>query len=173
MTRPPPSRCWSGAAPPPLSSSLTPGPGADGIWPSAPPSLGTSGNAQQLPSVFSSTASMPALPRALVAGAGLADGASYPRHSAARPLARRALRVSGRCARCPCASGSSAVQGRSSPALRARDVVAGSRDPETLTEIVWSSMHGLASLARARRLRPDFHDKRMAILVDLLTSGRG
>jgi hypothetical protein len=34
-------------------------------------------------------------------------------------------------------------------------------------------MHGLASLARAGRLRPDFHDKRMAILVDLLTSGRG
>jgi AcrR family transcriptional regulator len=51
--------------------------------------------------------------------------------------------------------------------------LAGSRDAETLTEIVWSSMHGLASLARARRLRPDFDDKRMAMLVDLLTSGRG
>jgi AcrR family transcriptional regulator len=51
--------------------------------------------------------------------------------------------------------------------------LAGSRDPETLTEVAWSSMHGLASLARAGRLRPDFHDKRMAILTDLLTSGRG
>ena len=49
--------------------------------------------------------------------------------------------------------------------------VAGNRDPETLTEVVWSSLHGFASLARAGRLRPDFHDKRMAILVDLLTSG--
>jgi AcrR family transcriptional regulator len=56
---------------------------------------------------------------------------------------------------------------------KAVEPLAGSRDPETLTEVVWSSMHGLAGLARARRLRPDFHDKRMAILVDLLTSGRG
>lgn len=51
--------------------------------------------------------------------------------------------------------------------------LAGSRDAETLTEVVWSSLHGLASLARAGRLRPDFHEKRMAILVELLTSGRG
>ncbi len=51
--------------------------------------------------------------------------------------------------------------------------LAGSRDPETLTEVVWSSLHGLASLARAGRLRPNFHEKRMAILVDLLTRVRG
>jgi AcrR family transcriptional regulator len=51
--------------------------------------------------------------------------------------------------------------------------VAGNRDPETLTEVVWSSLHGFASLARAGRLRPDFHDKRLAILVDLLTNGPG
>jgi AcrR family transcriptional regulator len=56
---------------------------------------------------------------------------------------------------------------------KAVEPLAGSRDPETLTEVVWSSMHGLASLAHAGRLRPDFHQKRMAILVDLLTSGRG
>jgi AcrR family transcriptional regulator len=56
---------------------------------------------------------------------------------------------------------------------KAVEPLAGSRDPETLTEVVWSSMHGLASLARAGRLRPDFHDKRLAILVDLLTTGRG
>jgi hypothetical protein len=56
---------------------------------------------------------------------------------------------------------------------KAVEPLAGSRDPETLTEVVWSSMHGLASLAHAGRLRPDFHAKRMEILVDLLTSGRG
>jgi AcrR family transcriptional regulator len=56
---------------------------------------------------------------------------------------------------------------------KAVEPLAGSRDPETLTEVVWSSMHGLASLALAGRLRPDFHDKRMAILVGFLTSGRG
>jgi AcrR family transcriptional regulator len=56
---------------------------------------------------------------------------------------------------------------------KAVEPLAGSRDPETLTEVVWSSMHGLASLARGGRLRPDFHEQRMAILVGLLTSGRG
>jgi AcrR family transcriptional regulator len=56
---------------------------------------------------------------------------------------------------------------------KAVEPLAGSRDPETLTEVAWSAMHGLASLARAGRLRPDFHDQRMAILADLLTSGHG
>jgi AcrR family transcriptional regulator len=56
---------------------------------------------------------------------------------------------------------------------KAVEPLAGSRDPDTLAEVVWSSMHGLASLARAGRLRPDFHDKRMAILAGLVTSGRG
>jgi hypothetical protein len=50
--------------------------------------------------------------------------------------------------------------------------LAGSYDPETLSEVVWSSLHGLASLARAGRLRPDFHEKRMAILIDLLKRTR-
>jgi AcrR family transcriptional regulator len=56
---------------------------------------------------------------------------------------------------------------------KAVEPLAGRQDPETLTEVVWSSLHGLASLARAGRLRPDFHDKRMTILVDLPKSGRG
>ena len=54
---------------------------------------------------------------------------------------------------------------------KAVEPLAGSRDAETLTEVAWSSMHGLASLARAGRLRPDFRDQRIAILTDLLTSG--
>ena len=56
---------------------------------------------------------------------------------------------------------------------KAVEPLAGSRDPETLTEVVWSSLHGFASLALAGRLRPDFHEKRMAILVDLLKTGHG
>ena len=56
---------------------------------------------------------------------------------------------------------------------KAVEPLAGRRDPDTMAEVVWSSMHGLASLARAGRLRPDFHDKRMAILAGLVTSGRG
>jgi AcrR family transcriptional regulator len=56
---------------------------------------------------------------------------------------------------------------------KAVEPLAGNRDPETLAEVVWSSMHGLASLARTGRLRPDFHDKRMTALADLLTCGQG
>ena len=63
------------------------------------------------------------------------------------------------------------LQEASDDVRKAVEPFAGSRDPETLTEVVWSSLHGFASLARAGRLRPDFHDKRMVILVDLLTSG--
>jgi AcrR family transcriptional regulator len=55
---------------------------------------------------------------------------------------------------------------------KAVEPLAGHRDSETLTEVVWSSLHGLASLARAGRLRPDFQEKRVAILVDLLKSER-
>lgn len=38
-------------------------------------------------------------------------------------------------------------------------------DPETFTEVAWSSMHGLATLDRGGRLRPDFRDERLEILV--------
>lgn len=44
--------------------------------------------------------------------------------------------------------------------------LAGDRDLETLTEITWSALHGLATLSRAGRLRPDYHDQRLAMIVD-------
>ena len=56
---------------------------------------------------------------------------------------------------------------------KAVEPLARSRDSETLTEVVWSSLHGLASLARAGRLRTNLQDKRLAILVDLLKGGGG
>jgi len=46
--------------------------------------------------------------------------------------------------------------------------LAGPGDVETFTETVWSALHGLASLARAGRLRPDFADQRLALLMDRL-----
>ena len=46
--------------------------------------------------------------------------------------------------------------------------LAGDRDVETFTEVVWSALHGLATLARAGRLRPAFYDQRLAMLVDHL-----
>jgi AcrR family transcriptional regulator len=45
------------------------------------------------------------------------------------------------------------------------DMVAGSRDPDTLAEVVWAALHGLVTLDRSGRLRPDHHDARIDILV--------
>jgi len=44
--------------------------------------------------------------------------------------------------------------------------LAGDRDVGTFTEVFWSALHGLATLSRADRLRPEFYDQRMAMLVD-------
>jgi AcrR family transcriptional regulator len=46
--------------------------------------------------------------------------------------------------------------------------LAGDRDPDTLTEVVWSALHGLATLTRAGRLRPDYHEARVAVMIDRL-----
>ena len=46
--------------------------------------------------------------------------------------------------------------------------LAGGRDVETFTQVLWSALHGLATLSRAGRLRPDFYNQRLAMLVDQL-----
>ena len=46
--------------------------------------------------------------------------------------------------------------------------LAGERDPDTLTEAAWSALHGVATLTRARRLRPDHHQARLTMLADQL-----
>ena len=45
------------------------------------------------------------------------------------------------------------------------DMVAGARDPDTLAEVVWAALHGLITLNRGGRLRPDYRDARIEILV--------
>ena len=50
--------------------------------------------------------------------------------------------------------------------------LAGSRDVETFTEVAWSALHGLATLSRARRLRNDFYDQRLSMLMDQLSQTR-
>lgn len=42
------------------------------------------------------------------------------------------------------------------------------RDVDVLTEVGWSALHGLATLTRADRLRPDLNDQRLPLLLDLL-----
>ncbi|WP_327141851.1 TetR/AcrR family transcriptional regulator [Nocardia sp. NBC_01327] len=39
-------------------------------------------------------------------------------------------------------------------------------DVETFTEVAWSALHGLATLDRGGRLRPDFRSQRLDILID-------
>ena len=50
--------------------------------------------------------------------------------------------------------------------------LAGDRDVETFTEVVWSALHGLATLSQAGRLRPAFYDQRLATLVYQLATAR-
>ncbi len=45
------------------------------------------------------------------------------------------------------------------------DLVAGSRDTDTLTEVVWAAMHGLVTLDRSGRLRPDHRAARIDLLI--------
>jgi len=39
------------------------------------------------------------------------------------------------------------------------------RDSETLTEVFWAGLHGLATLGRGDRLRPGHEDERLELLV--------
>jgi len=53
--------------------------------------------------------------------------------------------------------------------LTALTPLAGDRDPETLGEVAWSALHGLATLARSNRLRASHQQARLDLLVDQLT----
>jgi AcrR family transcriptional regulator len=48
------------------------------------------------------------------------------------------------------------------------DTVGGSRDVETLTEVLWAALHGLTTLARNGRLRPGLDTERIELLVSQL-----
>jgi AcrR family transcriptional regulator len=44
--------------------------------------------------------------------------------------------------------------------------VAGDRDADTLTEVLWAALHGLVTLSRAGRLRADYASDRIRLLVN-------
>lgn len=46
---------------------------------------------------------------------------------------------------------------------------AGDHDVDTFAEVVWAAAHGLACLARDRRLRPHEREQRITVLVERLT----
>jgi AcrR family transcriptional regulator len=45
------------------------------------------------------------------------------------------------------------------------DMVAGTRDADTLTEVVWAALHGLVTLDRSGRLRREYRVARVDLLV--------
>ena len=55
--------------------------------------------------------------------------------------------------------------------LTALEPLAGERDLETLAEVTWSSLHGLATLVLGHRLRPDHHQDRLELLLKPIVEG--
>jgi AcrR family transcriptional regulator len=53
--------------------------------------------------------------------------------------------------------------------LAALAPLAGNRDLQTLAEVAWSALHGLAALARGNRLRASHQQARLDLLADQLT----
>ncbi|MFE7563123.1 TetR/AcrR family transcriptional regulator [Kitasatospora sp. NPDC057500] len=49
--------------------------------------------------------------------------------------------------------------------------VSGRHDPETFTELVWTALHGLVTLTRSGRLRPDLAEDRLDLLITLMLAG--
>jgi AcrR family transcriptional regulator len=49
------------------------------------------------------------------------------------------------------------------------DLVAGTRDADTLTEVLWAALHGLVTLDRSGRLRPEYQAARVDLLVSELS----
>jgi AcrR family transcriptional regulator len=47
------------------------------------------------------------------------------------------------------------------------------RDTDTLTEVIWAGLHGLATLGRSDRLRPGHDDERLELLVAQFASNGG
>ncbi len=49
------------------------------------------------------------------------------------------------------------------------DLVAGARNADTLAEVVWAALHGLVTLDRSGRLRPEYRAARVDLLVSALS----
>jgi AcrR family transcriptional regulator len=50
-------------------------------------------------------------------------------------------------------------------------MVAGTRDPDTLAEVLWAALHGLVTLDRSGRLRPQQQAERVDLLVASFSAG--
>ncbi len=52
-------------------------------------------------------------------------------------------------------------------------VVTEEQDVDTLTEVLWAALHGLVTLSRTGRLRPDYDAERLQLLVEQFTRRHG
>ena len=52
-------------------------------------------------------------------------------------------------------------------------LIAGEADADTLTEVFWAALHGLASLTRGGRLRPDYERERVDALIARFCAAAG
>jgi AcrR family transcriptional regulator len=48
-------------------------------------------------------------------------------------------------------------------------MVAGTRDADTLSEVLWAALHGMVTLDRGGRLRPEYRSARVDLLVSALS----
>ncbi|MFS8105044.1 TetR/AcrR family transcriptional regulator [Lentzea alba] len=55
--------------------------------------------------------------------------------------------------------------------VAAVEPVVGDRDLETLTEVFWSALHGIATLTHGKRLRPDHHQARLDLVLRSVQPG--
>ena len=55
--------------------------------------------------------------------------------------------------------------GRLCPAGRSRGHIAGEEDVDTLSEVLWATLHGLTMLGRSDRLRSGYSQDRIDLLV--------
>ena len=55
--------------------------------------------------------------------------------------------------------------------MAALQPMAADQDLETLTEVFWSALHGIATLTRGQRLRPDHSDARLELLLRRISTG--
>lgn len=51
-------------------------------------------------------------------------------------------------------------------------MVAGDQDADTLTEVFWAALHGLVTLGRTGRLRPEYESDRLQLLVSEFSGRR-
>jgi AcrR family transcriptional regulator len=54
---------------------------------------------------------------------------------------------------------------------QAVDVIDDEQDGDTLTEVLWAALHGLVTLSRTGRLRPEYDAERLQVLVTRFTGG--